>query len=516
MFKGKGRVSSWLALALVLLCGTIGNAATSSSQAGNLVFGLSTEPANLDPAIQAGTAARTVRLCIYRGLLNYGKNGKLSMELAESYKVDPDGKTYTFKLRKAKFQNGDPVTAEDVKYSLERLIDPKTNATFRNEMSVIDKIEVLDTLTVKITLKRTMAPFIHYLALPESAIVSKKWTEANAGNISTNPMGAGPFQFVSWTKGQQIVLKRFPDFYKKGLPKLSSIKFVFYEDEDTRVNALRAGDVDIIEYVPWKYSSIIEKDSKLKLDSTNGPFMLLQFNTHVKPFSDPRVRQAVSYAINRNVVLNTAFNGRGAPIYGIAIPKGYMGYSERSNHYFSYNPAKARQLLKEAGYPNGFKVHLLATATYSMHQQTAVAVQAELKKVGIDVTLDLPDWATRISRNLKGDYDFLVTGTAGDITDPDWLSNFFYGGEVRLNNSAYFDDPQINELLDSGKNTLNDSKRKQIYQKMVSRALELSPFVFLTWREQSYAMNQKVKGFQNLPGFLSFQSGITIEAISIQ
>ena len=151
-----------------------------------------------------------------------------------------------------------------------------------------------------------------------------------------------------------------------------------------------------------------------------------------------------------------------------------------------------------------------------MHQQTAVAVQAELKKVGIDVTLDLPDWATRISRNLKGDYDFLVTGTAGDITDPDWLSNFFYGGEVRLNNSAYFDDPQINELLDSGKNTLNDSKRKQIYQKMVSRALELSPFVFLTWREQSYAMNQKVKGFQNLPGFLSFQSGITIEAISIQ
>lgn len=478
---------------------------------GDLVFGLSGEPANLDPAIQAGTAQRTIKLCIYRGLLNYGKDGQLSKELAEDYQIEDNGKTYIFKLRQAKFQNGDPVTAEDVKFTIERTLDPKTGATYRNELSVIDKVEVIDESTVKITLKNPYAPFIHYLALPEMGIVSKKWTEEKGGNLSANPMGAGPFQFVNWAKGQEINLKKFPDFYKKDTPKLDTVKFMFYSDENTRVNALKAGDVDIIEYVPWKDAEYIEKDPNLKLDSTNGPFMMLQFNTHFKPFSDPKVRQAISYAIDRMAIINTAFNGRGKPIYGIAIPEGYLGYDKKYENYFKYDPEKAKQLLAEAGYPNGFKATLLATSQYSMHQQTAIAVQAELKRIGIDVTLDLPDWATRIEKNTKGEYDFLVAGTSGDITDPDWLSNFFYGGEVRLNNSAYFDDPEINKLLDEGKITLDENKRKEIYDRFVQRALELSPFVFLTWREQSYAMKKEVNGFQNLPGFLSFQSGITIE-----
>ncbi|WP_286680209.1 ABC transporter substrate-binding protein [Tepidanaerobacter sp. EBM-49] len=485
--------------------------AENAQSGGNLIFGLSGEPATLDPAVQGGTFQRAVKECIYRGLVNYGRDGKIVNELAESYTVSEDGKTYTFKLRQAKFHNGDPVTAEDVKFSLERILDPKTGATYMNELSIIDKIEAVDDSTVKITLKNTYAPFIHYLALPESAIVSKKWTEEKGGDLSGNPMGAGPFQFVDWTKGQDINVKKFPDFYKENTPKLDSIKFVFYTDENTRVNALKAGDVDIIEYVPWKDATTIENDPALKLDSAMGPFMMLQFNTHFKPFSDPKVRQAISYAIDRTAIINTAFNGRGEPIFGLPIPKGYLGYNEKYNNYFKYDPEKAKQLLTEAGYPNGFKATLLATSQYSMHQQTAVVVQAELKKVGIDVTLELPDWPTRIEKNLKGEYDFLVAGTSGDITDPDWLSNFFYGGDIRLNNSAYFNDPEINRLLDEGRTTLDESKRKEIYDKFSERALELSPFVFLTWREQSYGMKKEVEGFQNLPGFLSFQSGITLE-----
>ncbi|MCR8632795.1 MULTISPECIES: ABC transporter substrate-binding protein [Paenibacillus] len=487
------------------------NSDKGSAKNGNLVFGLSGEPATMDPLVQNGTHGRTIKLAIYRGLVNYDKEGKLSNELAETYSLSADKKTYTFKLRDAKFQNGDPVTAEDVKYTFERIANPKNNATFRNELSVIEKIEATDAKTVAVTLKEPSAPFIHYLALPESVIVSKKYTEEKNGDLNASPMGAGPFQFVKWTKGQEFVVKKFDGYYKKDKGKLDTLRFVFYPDENTRVNALKAGDVDLIDTVPWKDAAAIEQDSKLKLDAVSGPFMQLQFNTQFAPFSDPRVRKAISYAIERKSIINTAFNGRGKPIYGMAIPEGYMGYNEKNEKYFEYNIEKAKKLLAEAGYPNGFKARLLSTSQFSYHQQTAVAVQSELKKVGIEIELDLPDWATRVKKNTEGNYDFVVAGTAGDITDADWLSNFYTGGPARLNNSAFFDDAQINKLLIDGRKEIDEAKRKEIYDKLIDRALDLSPFVYLSWREQAYGMKASVGGFKNMPGFLSFQSGITLE-----
>ncbi|PYI56371.1 ABC transporter substrate-binding protein [Paenibacillus flagellatus] len=495
--------------------GTSANTGKTGAGGGTLIFGLSGEPSTMDPLVQNGAPGRPIKLALYRGLVNYDKEGKLSNELAESYTVSEDKKTYTFRLRDAKFHNGDPVTAEDVKYTFERIANPKNNATFRSELSIIDHIETIDSNIVAITLKEPSAPFIHYLALPESVIVSKKWTEEKNGDLSANPMGAGPFKFVKWTKGQEFVVEKFDGYYKKDKAKLGTVRFVFYPDENTRVNALKAGDVDLIDYVPWKDAASIEQDPNLKLDSVSGPFMQLQFNTQFAPFSDPRVRKAISYAIDRNTIINTAFNGRGKPIYGIAIPKGYMGYDEKNETYFEHNIDKAKKLLAEAGYPNGFKARLLATSQYSYHQQTAVAVQAELKKVGIEIELDLPDWATRVKKNTDGNYDFVVAGTSGDITDPDWLSNFYSGGAVRLNNSAYFNDAEINKLLVDGRKELDDAKREAIYGKLIDRALDLSPFVYLTWREQAYAMKKSVAGFTNMPGFLSFQSGITLEDTSI-
>ncbi|MEH7336235.1 ABC transporter substrate-binding protein [Neobacillus drentensis] len=509
-----------LTLVLVTACGGTSEKTSKSEsgggakKGGNLTFGLAGEPATMDPQIQNGTHGRTIKLAIYRGLLNYNKDGKLENELAKDYTVSEDQKTYTFNLRDAKFQNGDAVTAEDVKYTFERIIKPDSKATFKTELSIIQSIEVKDEKTISFTLKEPSAPFVHYLALPESVIVSKKWVEEKGENA--DPMGAGPFKFVSWTKGQDLVVEKFKNYYKPDQPKLDSIKFVFYPDENTRVNALRAGDVDLIETVPWKDADSLAKTPGIKLDSVNGPFMQLQFNTKFKPFNDPKVRQAIAYAIDRKSIINTAFSGRGEAIYGMAIPKGYMGYSDKVNKYFKHDVEKAKQLLAEAGYPKGFKARLLSTSQFSFHQQTAVAVQAELKKIGIEVELDLPDWATRINKNTEGDYDFVVAGTAGDITDADWLSNFYNGGDVRLNNSAYFNDPEINQLLIDGRKESDPAKREANYQKLIDRAMELSPFVYLSWREQSYGMKSNVEGFKNLEGFLSFQSGVTLENVYLK
>jgi glutathione transport system substrate-binding protein len=499
-----------LTLLVVLALGSL-PPATTAQGGSEIVMAISSEPPNLDPHINAGTAARTVRLAVYRGLFNYNTEGVASPELAESYVVSDDKLTYTFTLRDAKFHNGDPVTAEDVKFSLERILNPDTGATFYNQMSVIDKIEVIDDKTVAVTLKAPTAPFIDYLALPESAIVSKSWTEAHDGDLSGNPMGAGPYVFKEYTEGQRIVVEKFDGYYKEGLPKTDRIMFEFYADATTRVNALVSGDVDLISYVPWNDIPMLDANPDIQILGGTGPFMGLIFNTTYEPFSDPRVRQAFGYAIDRYAVINTAFSGQGKPIYGMAVPPNSLAYDPKYENYFEYNPDKAKELLAEAGYPDGFKARLLATSQYAFHEQTAVAVQAEMAKVGVDLELDLPDWATRLDKNLKGDYDLLVVGTAGDIADPDYLSDYYQSGDIRLNNAPGFADARIDELLKLGRETLDPAKRKEIYGELQQRALDLSPLVFLMWRDQSYAATKSLEGFVNLPGFLSFQSGMSLE-----
>jgi len=475
------------------------------------IFGLSDEPKTLEPAVNAGTSQRAVKLAIYRGLFNYGKDGVLTPELAADYAISEDGLTYTFTLRDAVFHNGDPVTAEDVKFSIERILNPDVGATFFKQMSVIDAVAATDAKTVTITLKQPMAPFLDYLALPESVIVSKAWVDAG-GDLAVSAMGAGPFVFKEFASGQYIKVEKFANYYKEGLPKSESIVFEFYKDANTRVTALQAGDVDLIEYVPWKDFEMLSADSSLKVLGGTGPFMGLVFNTNNQYFSNPLVRQAVAYAIDRQAVINTAFSGAGEPIFGMNVPPSSLAYKDEYANYFTYDPEKAKDLLAQAGYPDGFKVRLLATSQYAFHQDTAIAVQAELKKIGIEVELDLPDWATRQEKTLNGDHDFVVVGTAGDISDPDYLSDFYESSdEGRLNSAPGFKDARIDELLAEGRRVIDPEARKAIYYELQERALELSPLVYLMWRSQAYAADVNLVGFDPLPGFLSFQSGIMLE-----
>jgi glutathione transport system substrate-binding protein len=169
-----------------------------AAEGGTLYFGLSGEPSTLDSTINAGTPARTIRLAIHRGLVNYGADGKLSQELAQSYEVSTDALTYTFKLRDAKFHDGSPVTARDVKASIERVTAADSKATYRNELGVIKAIDTPDAKTVKLTLSKPFVPLIHYLALPESAIVPAAWIREHGKDPNATPIGAGPFKFSAW------------------------------------------------------------------------------------------------------------------------------------------------------------------------------------------------------------------------------------------------------------------------------------------------------------------------------
>ena len=473
---------------------------------GTLTFGLSSYPPNLHPWINAGTAAGTVVLLHHRGLLSYGADGSIQPELAEHWERDGDT-GWVFHLRDAVFHSGKPVTAADVKWTLEQVAAPTSIAYLRSEFQGVQSIETPDPHTVRVIMKEPVATLPDLLATFYMPVVA-----TGSGQGEQLPVGCGPFVMKSYERGVRLEMQAFDKYYKPGLPKLKTIHMVAYADENLRVAALQAGDVDLIEYVPWQSMGSIEKDPRLKMQATLGPFMYLTFNARSGPFKDARIRQAVAYAIKREDIVSTAFYGRGAPLGGVPLAKGTEFYEPSLADTWTYDPDKAKHLLADAGLANGFSCTLLSTAQYGMHKMTAEVVQQDLAAVGIQVQLNLPDWPARVALGNRGQYQFSVMGTALDYNDPDALSSLL-DGTLPPSYGRSFDlvVPGLHELLAAGRAEYDPAKRKVIYDKVQRLALDQAPVVGLAWRSQAYAMAKDVDGFTNLPGALTFYSGYTLE-----
>ena len=479
---------------------------------GTLLFGLSSYPPTLEVWKNAGTAASTVKLQVHRGLLGYDGQGRLRSEVAENWEAE-DAQTYRFDLRKnAVFHDGSPVTSADVKASIDAIRAEDSTAFLRGGFGIVDTIETPDDHTVRVKLKSPSASFIYLVASFHFYVVSAASLEADP----ENPVGCGPYTITNIERGTRIDLKAFPDFYKEGIPKTENLSFIAYKDENLRVAALEAGDVDIIEYVPWQAMDQVEANSNLALDTTDGPFMYLIFNATDGPLANPVVRDAVGFAIKREDVMAAAFFGRGRALNGMPVPESSPFFNEKYANHWSYNPDKAKELLASAGYGDGFSCTMLSTAQYGMHQDTAAVCQQYLQQVGINVELNLPDWATRVDIGNKGQYDIAVMGTAGQYNDPDALSNFVDGRlGASFIRSHGFNDAELNDLTDQGRTEIDQAKRKEIYDRWQARALETVPIVGINWRSQGYATQTAVSGFSNIPGFLTFYSGSMIEEAEI-
>jgi len=479
---------------------------------GTLMYGLSADPPNLDPQVSKGAAAQTVKELVYNTLLRYWRGGKLQPDLAESYD-QPDPQTVRFKLRSGvSFHDGTPLTADDVKFSFDRILDPKTGADRRVVFNTIEKVTVDDPLTVRFSLKQPDGAFLVNIALPTAAILSKKFLEAG-NNLDKTMMGTGPFKFISREPGVKLILERNPSYFHSGLPYLDRITFVPYPDDNTRVNAIRGGDVAMIDYVPWKDMDAIIKSTNLTLTSASeSAYMCLIYNTKQKPFDDPKVRRAFSYAIDRQNIVDTVFFGRGSTITGGLLPSNSPGYEASLKNTYTYDPDRAKSLLKDAGYD--FKslpaLKLMSTSTYSFHQGTSEVSQAELKRTGINTDLDLVEWATAIERGNKGDFQYRVHGLALDTVDPDSLTTYFRTGSS-YGQATGFSDPDIDKLLGQGRAETDAGKRKDLYVQVEKRLIDLQPFTYLAWREQGEAVSKRLKGYEHFPGGLFAISALTLE-----
>lgn len=486
----------------------LNGAARAQARSGYLRYGLSTFPPNLQPWASTGAAAGTVKLLLHRSLVSYDRTGTLRGEMAESWKLDDEG-AWVFKLRPGVlFQNGDPVTADDIKWNIEQIASDRSTAYMRAQFQTVTRIDTPDQQTVRLVTKQKLATVPTWFGNYDMPMISRK-SEPN------NPIGAGPFRLVSQERGTSIELEAFDKYYKTGYPKLKGIKFIAYPDENLRASALRSGDVDMIEYVPWQTMSAIEADPRLKLDTAYGPFMDILFNGTKPPFNDPRVRQAVAHAVKREDIVQAAFFGRGKPLEGVPIVEGTPWYDEKLAHGWNYDPAKSKELLAAAGFPNGFQTTLLSTAQYGMHKDTAEVVQQYLAAIGIQAELKLPDWSTRVSMGSRGQYDIAIHGVSADNNDPDGLSVIMDTSLSPTHGRSFgLKAPRTKELLEQGRQEFDQAKRMEIYKDMQRAALEEVPMVGLAWRAQGYAMDKWVTGFTNIPGALSNSSGGMLEETS--
>ncbi len=274
--------------------------------------------------------------------------------------------------------------------------------------------------------------------------------------------------------------------------------------------------MDLIEYVPWPAMGSIAENPSLTLDVVEGPFMYLTFNGARKPFDNKLVRRAIAHAVKREDVVDAAFFGRGAALAHLPISDASPFYNPQYADAWAYDPEKAKALLAEAGHPDGFDCTLLSTAQYGMHTSTAEITQAYLSMIGINVTLDLPDWATRVQKGNAGDFDFAVMGTSADSNDPDGIARLIDTSlPTSFVRSANLDIPQIPKLLADGRSTFDTEARKAIYAELEGLSIEEVPLAGLCWRAQGYAFTDAVSGFTNLPGQLTFYSGLTLEETAI-
>ncbi len=421
---------------------------------GTLTIALAAEPSGLDPTTNPSAAIkRVVHYNILEGLLKVDRKGKVVPALAKSYSISKDGKEYTFVLYpEIKFHDGKPCTSEDVKYSLERLLDPKTAAPFRMFYEGIEAIQVVDPTTVKIKTKKVDSNFLFNMARGDAVIVPRQAID----QLKSAPVGTGPFKFAEWQRGDSVTMIKNPDYYRKGVPYLDKVTFRFISDPSAQLAALRAGDVDVIAYdLAPENAPALEKDARFKVQKGNTTTdVILAMNHSKKPFSDPKVRQAITLAIDRKAVIQGAVAGYGTPIGSHMDPTNPY-YVDLSNLY-PYDLGRAKQLLAEAGYPNGFEAVLKLPEPYAYARRSGEIIADQLSKAGIRLTLEvipMGQWIDRVFKN--ADYDLTVMGHA----EPFDLE--IYG---RPNYYFRYNNPKFQELLRKAEEEMSEPARKKLYE----------------------------------------------------
>ncbi|MET3290005.1 UNVERIFIED_CONTAM: peptide/nickel transport system substrate-binding protein [Brevibacillus sp. OAP136] len=451
---------------------------------------------NLDPIVPGDNMSIWTLLLMYDQLVRVSPDGNgLEPALATEWKVSDDGKTYTFTLRKGvKFHDGSPMTAADVKFSLDRARGKESSWSWI--YTGIDSVEATGDDVVTIKTKTPYAPLLSSLALFSSSIVSEKAVKDKGKDfLSSNEMGTGPFRLAEWQRGQKVALEKNPDYWQQGKPYLDGVELVQVPEDTTRMLQLRAGEIDIASNVPFNSLEELKTDPNLNVMAVQQSRIdVLTINNTREPFQDVKVRQAINYAIDKDAIIKNVLlgNGEAATSY---LPK--MKFFNDQLKGYKYDLDKAKQLMTESSKPNGFKTSLLISSGNETERQIGVIVKEQLAAIGIylDIQLMEPGAADEAINAMK--YDLASTYFTTDIIDPDELTSFEVVSTGGTNSyHTGYKNPKVDELSDKAREELDESKRKEMYFEIQRLVSEDAPFVFLYYKPATYAVQSYVKGFQ--------------------
>lgn len=500
------------ALALTLAgCSTEGTPTGGGTASGQtLEYGLSAEPTDIKTGVDQGSAAKEVTALVRRGLLQYDADGEPVPALASDYEVSDDGLTYTFTLRAdLTFSNGDPLTSADVQRTFEYFADEDNGANYQGEFANVSEIETPDDTTIVLTLAEPQTAFTNVLADPLSAIVPEEPLDD-----SGVPVGAGPFMITDYSKGVSFTLEANPDFYNADAVGLEAIEMTFMPDAQTRVKALTSGQVQFIDYVPASDYETLENTDGVTLDSAPGLYGALLFNLEEGPLAEPKVRQAIAYALDTESLNEVGTLGYGTTSGGLPISEDNPYYDEDQANHFSHDPEKAKELLAEAGHEDGVSLDLLTTSQYFGYTERAQVIESDLEEVGIQVEIVTGDYANLISKGDSGSYDLLISGPPAAMNDPAALSGAFLGGPSFVRSQG-IDQDLYADLLDEGAQTSDGPEREEIYHELGEIYLEDVPFVTTGQGATAFAYVDSFEGFEMLSGPLNYSSLYSFETAQL-
>jgi peptide/nickel transport system substrate-binding protein len=439
------------------------------------------------------------------GLTDVGKHFEVQPCLAESWQVSPNGLDYLFTLRKGvKFHNGQPLTSGDVKTSLERIMNPKTASAQRSDFALVQTITAVDPQRLRITLKQPFAPFLTKVATARVPILAASSLSAE-GSVS-RVVGTGPWELVEWKTNEFVRLKRFKEYREQGLPYIDEVIVKPIADGNTRLAGLRAGDLDFIQEVPYKDIDSLRSARNIVAHTGPGSFpSYIVFNCRKPPFDDVRVRQAVAHAVDKKALINGHLWGH-AQVAGQPFPNGSPWRLDVKEREVDLD--KARRLMAEAGHAGGFEIPILISTGWAEFVEGAQVLQSQLKKIGINLKLDVTDLATWVARVNKRDFNLFYLWYSARYDPDDFYRRMFHSSEESSNNRAGYHTAALDALLDQGATTREVAERKRIYTKVLQIAIDEAPLIWTSIPDISLGWSTALKGFEtNIGGYLVYAGG---------
>lgn len=475
--------------------GSAQSTGTATGEPKTVRINISSEPDSLDPWQSAATDTEAIFHNVFEGLCLYNEKGEIIPGLAESWDVSEDGKTYTFHLRKdVKFHNGKEFSSADVLYTYNNLAGMSGEKAVSSKFEIVEGFTADDASTFTITLKEPSAGFLSLNIVP---VLPEGYADQ-----ATKPVGTGPFKFVEYTPAQRVVLEKNGDYYDEArMAKIDRAEIYIMSDAAAVVSALQSGQLDVASVDAG--NAVALEGSFDIYNSPQNMVQLMAMNNSVKPFDDVRVRQAVNYAVDKKQIIETVFNGYATELYTNFSPVMAVYYNDQLEGSYQTDAEKAKALLTEAGYPDGFTMKITVPANYQTHIDTAQMISQQLKAVGITAEIVTMEWATWLDEVYGGaQYEATIVGLTGKL-DPDAVLGRFKTTYPK--NFFKFSNAEYDTLLETALVEGDDVKRAEDYKKCQQMLTDNAVAVFISDPNLVVACRKDLKGYTFYPvGFLDF------------